>query len=213
MWAALLGCVAPDASSVAPPTSSAEVDTAVDPPPDTAGGSAAPQLPVDSDHVDTAAPAHSADSDPGLDPGGIGRPTRVFVVRHCEKAEDSDDPDLTPEGWARAEALADALATVPLAAVYASDKKRTQETVAPTAIDHHLPIDTSMDPEEELADWILSEEAGETVLSAGHSYTVEDFLTALGATGFSEVDGYGQLWVVTIDADGTVVVDESHFGE
>ena len=83
----------------------------------------------------------------------------------------------------------------------------------PTADDHGLPVETTLDPEEELADWILHHHDNQTVLHSGHSYTLEDFFDALGATGYTEVDGYGQLWMLTIDEDWSVSVTESTFGE
>lgn len=142
-------------------------------------------------------------------------PIVIFAVRHCEKESESEDgdPGLTEEGQVRAEALADRMALEPLTAIYATELKRTQETVQPTADDHLLPVETGIDPEEDLAEWILRNHDAESILHAGHSYTLEDFFDALGATGYSDVNDYGQLWILTIEVDGTVSVTESTFGE
>lgn len=165
--------------------------------------------------VDTARVAEAgADTAALADPAPPrSAPIVVHAVRHCEKAEDDEDPGLTEEGAARAEALAVLMADVPLAAIYATDLRRTQETVAPTAEAHGLPVVTELDPEEELAAWILAAHDGDTVLHAGHSYTLGDFMAALGVAEPPSVDGYGQLWTLTVGTEGGVDVVESRFGE
>jgi broad specificity phosphatase PhoE len=55
----------------------------------------------------------------------------IFVVRHAEKADATKDPDLSEAGRARAEALAKALRDAKIAAIYATEFKRTQQTAAP----------------------------------------------------------------------------------
>ncbi len=139
--------------------------------------------------------------------------TVVYAVRHAEKESEGDDPGLTEEGTARAEALADVLRPAPLVAVYATTLARTQLTVAPTAAEHGLPVITDIDAEEELAAHILATHPGETVLHAGHSYTLPSFLFAMGLPDPPNVDGYGQLFRVHVDSNGGVTVHESRFGE
>lgn len=166
---------------------------------------------ADTDPTETAETAGPVDTVPLPERTG---PIVLYAVRHAEKDEESQDgdPGLTEEGQARAEALAVLMAPEPLAAIYATDLKRTQETVQPTADDHGLPVETTIDPEEDLADWILRNHDNQTILHAGHSYTLEDFFDALGAAGYTEVDGYGQLWILTIDEDWSVSVTESTYG-
>ena len=60
-------------------------------------------------------------------------PVTVFVVRHAEKGPETPDPSLTAEGRKRAEVLARGLGDARIAAAFASEFKRTQETVAPLA--------------------------------------------------------------------------------
>lgn len=167
---------------------------------------------ADTNLIDTTDSTEPLDTVPLPERTG---PIVIFAVRHAEKESESEDgdPGLTEEGQADAEALAVLMAPEPLTAIYATDLKRTQETVQPTADDHGLPVETTIDPEEDLADWIQHHHDNETVLHAGHSYTLEDFFDALGATGYTEVDGYGQLWILTIDEDWSVSVTETTFGE
>lgn len=60
-------------------------------------------------------------------------PITVFVVRHAEKGPETPDPSLTAKGYQRAGALARVLGDSHLTAAFASEFKRTQETVEPLA--------------------------------------------------------------------------------
>src|SRR6266513_6019376 len=63
----------------------------------------------------------------------------VVVVRHAEKqASTGKDPDLSPAGRARAEALARILKDSGITAIFTSEFKRTQETAGPTATSAHV---------------------------------------------------------------------------
>src|SRR5690554_7862592 len=67
--------------------------------------------------------------------------TTFIVVRHAEKASDHpDDPALDADGQARAVALAQALAEVPVSAVYATPTRRTRQTAAPLAAEKALEV-------------------------------------------------------------------------
>ena len=143
--------------------------------------------------------------------GALGE-TVVYAVRHAEKESEGDDPGLTEDGSARAEALADTLVAAPLVAVYATELARTQLTVAPTAAEHGLPVVTEIDAEAELGAHILAVHRGDTVLHAGHSYTLPSFFFAMGLVDPPNINGYGQLFRVRVDNNGGVTVEESRFG-
>jgi broad specificity phosphatase PhoE len=58
----------------------------------------------------------------------------VFVVRHAEKTTGGgNDPELSPAGHKRADALARILQDSQITAIFVTEFKRTQETAAPTA--------------------------------------------------------------------------------
>ena len=142
----------------------------------------------------------------------------VYAVRHFEKAVDEgSDPPLTEVGSERALALRDLMADVPLDAIFASDYLRTQLTVEPTAEAHSLEVDTERYPDDDLAEYILSEHRQSTVLSAGHSNTVPGFLGALGVDDddLPDICGdcYGDLWQITIDGVGEVTLETQFVGE
>jgi hypothetical protein len=155
-----------------------------------------------------------SDSDTAEDTGTATHepPLVVWAVRHAEK-DSGDDPSLTEEGAERALALSEVLVDTPLVAVFATDLKRSQETCQPTADDHELPVVIDIDPEEDLAEWVLGEHMGQQVLHCGHSYTIPDFLDALGVVDEEYLSGYGQIWIVTITPRGKVSVEMGFFGE
>lgn len=172
---------------------------------------------------DTAAPTTGAtfgDTAPGPEsadtatlPAGRGDLV-VYAVRHAEKASDEgDDPGLTEEGRARAEALRELVTDVPLVAAYASDLRRTQETLAPTAEAHGLPVVAYPDPDEALAAHLLATHRGQVVVHAGHTDTLPGLLAGLGLADAPSVSGYGQLWLVRVDGDGCATVTMGRYGE
>lgn len=74
-------------------------------------------------------------------------PTRLVLVRHAVTAEtgrmlsgQTTGIDLSDEGRAQAEAVADRLSGLPIAAIYASPLERTRQTAEAIAAPHGLPI-------------------------------------------------------------------------
>lgn len=119
------------------------------------------------------------------EPAATGPETRVYVVRHAEKdlATDPTDPPLTPEGQARAQALAAAIPRqTRLSAVFSTDTRRTRTTVQPLAAARYLPVllyDARDLPA--LAARIRRDYPNQTVLVVGHSNTMLETVDALGA--------------------------------
>lgn len=60
-------------------------------------------------------------------------PVTVFIVRHAEKGPEVPDPSLTEAGKHRAEELARVLMDAKPTALFVTEFKRTQETLAPLA--------------------------------------------------------------------------------
>jgi Histidine phosphatase superfamily (branch 1) len=61
---------------------------------------------------------------------GIASARNVFLVRHAERVWEGDDPLLTAEGVARAQALATALSDAGVTAIIATQWRRTRDTAA-----------------------------------------------------------------------------------
>jgi len=111
-------------------------------------------------------------------------PVVVFVTRHAEKGtNDPRDPDLSEAGKQRADALAAMLARAGVTHLFATELKRTQQTLAPLskqcgAAVTVVPVADSA----KLADALLALPAGSVAVIAGHSNTVPALVRRLGGT-------------------------------
>ncbi|MEM8930379.1 MAG: phosphoglycerate mutase family protein [Acidobacteriota bacterium] len=132
-------------------------------------------------------------------------PTVVYLVRHAEKvvADDGDgpeDPPLTEDGQARAEALAHALRDVGLDHVHSSDTRRTRDTAAPIAEATGLDIEL-YDPRR-LADLAahLNATPGRHLV-VGHSNTTPNLAELLGGEPGPEIveaTEYDRLYLLVL---------------
>lgn len=129
-------------------------------------------------------------------------PTIVFLVRHAEKEAVDRDPGLTGAGIRRAESLAKILAGADLGAVYATEFRRTRDTVAPAARSAGVKTTVVAASEEEaLAGKLRAGHAGRSVLVAGHSNTIPGILRALGVKKAVKLghEDYDDLFVVVLE--------------
>ena len=138
----------------------------------------------------------------------------ILLVRHAEK-EAGEDPELTAEGAARAERLRNMLAEVELAAVYATDTRRTQATASPTAAAQGIEV-TSYDPGalDQLARDLRRNYSGKTVLVVGHSNTTPELLQSLTGSSTAVTIGaedYGNLLVVSVPRTGSGSLLHLHY--
>ena len=137
--------------------------------------------------------------------------TTFVIVRHAEKvADDSPDPALTAVGTARAQRLAAALASAPLVAVYATAFRRTQQTAAPTAQAHALPITTydAKLPAAEFAALLRRNHRRGHVLVVAHSNTAPDIAAALCGCEVAPMDEseYDRRMTVQVPAEGPAML-------
>ncbi|MGD8815691.1 MAG: phosphoglycerate mutase family protein [Acidobacteriota bacterium] len=151
--------------------------------------------------------------------------TTVFLVRHAERAapgdpefdpSDPSDPPLNAAGRARAQELARVLEEAGVTAVYASQFKRTQQTVEPLAQRAGVPV-TVHDARDSagLAALIARGDAGGVVVVAGHSNTVPELIEALGAPPVAPIEDaweYDNLFVVTRGDAGEATVQTLKYG-
>jgi phosphohistidine phosphatase SixA len=150
--------------------------------------------------------------------GGEGGPVIVYVVRHAEKlvaADNPKDPPLTEGGTQRAAALAKAIDPKALVAVYATPFTRTRSTAAPCAEAAGIPVIEY--PPDDTAGLVaeIREVRKGSVLVVGHSNTVPEILTALGASEAVTLtdDDFGDLFVVALAPDGTATMERKRFGD
>jgi broad specificity phosphatase PhoE len=137
----------------------------------------------------------------------------VFVVRHAEKASDSNDPGvpLSQKGRERAKKLAAILGKTGVTAIYSTDTVRTLDTAKPLAqalkitVQKYKARDAEGKPDLlPLAKVLKTEHARDVVLVVGHSDTVPPLLKALGCAEVIEIpaDRFEDLFVVVPAASG-----------
>ena len=130
----------------------------------------------------------------------------IILVRHAEKVDASQDPELSAEGKQRAERLARVIKKYKPGAIYSTDFKRTRGTAAPMAERRHLKVET-YDPKkpDELISSMMKSKT-KRFLIVGHSNTIPGLANLLGKKEvFKNLDDpeYGVIWVVRIK-DGQV---------
>jgi phosphohistidine phosphatase SixA len=129
----------------------------------------------------------------------------IVVVRHAEKVDESADPALSPAGIARAEALARALKTMDIKAVYVTQYQRTWLTADAVMKSRDLkPIEVHSDKTPDLAERMKKEFPNDVVLTVGHSNSVPRLLKILGVTEKVEIahEEYDNLFIVVPAAAG-----------
>lgn len=160
--------------------------------------------------------------------------TTVFVVRHAEKAVDgTKDPALSAAGVAHAARYASLFAsgsgaggeasdrdseegTGPargprLAAIYATEFKRTRQTAEAVARPLGLQVQALPAKDSaELVRHIKRYHRGSSVLVVGHSNTVPDVIQALGGRQVAPIDDadYSRLYVVSVGLFSRTTVTE-----
>lgn len=130
--------------------------------------------------------------------------TTIILVRHAEKASMTGDMPLSEAGTARATELARVLGNAGISAIYTTQYRRTQDTVAPLAKALNVtPKQLEAGGKTYAASVVrevLENHKGKTVLVAGHSNTTVDVLRALGMENapFIEEPQFDYLFVCTI---------------
>jgi len=148
----------------------------------------------------------------------VSEPTVVYLVRHAEKdiSNPSDqDPDLTAEGQARAEALRALLSGQEIDALYATKYLRTISTLKPLAEERKLEIRRYEGHDfNGIKQRLLQEHRGQTVVVAGHSNTLLPIIESFGAKRpVSDISDqqYDFLFKLTIDPEDKASVEVSEF--
>lgn len=130
---------------------------------------------------------------------------KVYVVRHAEKLANDPkekDPELSPEGSERAQALTKELKGQKIDSIFTTNYKRTKLTGFPLADKIGIAIKTYNPAEiKALAAQLIENAQGKNILIVGHSNTVLEIIEAFG--GEKPVkpltdDDYDYLFTVTI---------------
>ena len=104
----------------------------------------------------------------------------IFIVRHAEKASTGgSDPDLSPQGQKRTDALGHILKDSQITSVFVTECKRTHEAVAPTARVAH--VSPTVVPANDIGALVEKfRRLNGNALVGGHGNTIPDLLKALG---------------------------------
>jgi len=143
--------------------------------------------------------------------------TTVILVRHAEKniEPNNPDPDLSPAGQARAQELVRIFGDTGINAIYATQYKRTQQTVKPLADKLGLPINqvNSKNTADLLAQ-IQAQHPGQIVFISGHNTTVPEIIAAIGGPTYSPIPEteYDNLYIVSVYRTGKAKVVKLKYG-
>ncbi|MCU1285146.1 MAG: histidine phosphatase family protein [Acidobacteriales bacterium] len=137
----------------------------------------------------------------------------IFIVRHAEKASADKDTPLSDTGFKRAECLAKTLQDANIKSGFATEFKRTQQTAEPAM--KSAGVTTTVFPAAETAQTAAAAKkasATGNVLVVGHSNTVSQIVSALGAETKPLADSeYDRLTIVDFAADGKPRVTTLHY--
>ena len=145
-------------------------------------------------------------------------PTTLILVRHAEKTvvpPENKDPDISPAGQARAQELVKMFGDTGIAAIYATQYKRTQQTVKPLADKLGLAV-TKVNAKEtgELVKHIRARNAGQVIFIAGHNNTVPEIIAAMGGPQLPIIPEteYDNLYILTVYSDGSAKLLKMKYG-
>lgn len=143
--------------------------------------------------------------------------TTVILVRHAEKKiePNNQDPDLSPEGVERAQGIARMFGESGVDAIYATQFKRTQQTVKPLADRTAVPISLiDASQTDQLVERIQTDLRGKTIFVAGHNNSVPAIVSTLSGETYPLIpeSEYDNLFVVTIYRFGRAKVVKLKYG-
>ena len=144
--------------------------------------------------------------------------TTVILVRHAEKKlePNNQDPDLSPEGVERAQEIARVFANAGIDAIYATQYKRTQQTVKPLSDRTGVaPTMLEASQPDELIKRIQTSLRGQTIFIAGHNNTVPAIASQLSGETFPVIpeSEYDNLFIVTVYRFGKAKVVRLKYGK
>ncbi len=143
--------------------------------------------------------------------------TTIILIRHAEKNVEpgNADPNLSPAGQVRAQELVRMFGDAGIGAIYATQYKRTQQTVKPLADKLGIPI-TQVDAKNttEVIRQIRSRHNGEVVFVSGHNNTVPEIIAALGGPQLPIIPEteFDNVYVVTVYRVGAAKVLKLKYG-
>ena len=142
------------------------------------------------------------------EPTPVAGSTTVYLVRHAEKADLKElDPSISDEGQERAKALASRLGSSGVAAIVATQFKRTQETAAPIATAIGVTpeiVHAGRVGDTDSAVAAIMRHRGKKVLVVGHSKSIPPIIQALGGPKLADIceSQYSNLFIMYLPPSG-----------
>ena len=142
----------------------------------------------------------------------------IILVRHAEKEivpPENKDPNLSLAGQARAQELARMFGGAGVTSIYATQYKRTQQTVKPLADKLGLTatvVEAQKTPN--LVKLLRASKPGEVVFLAGHNNSVPEIIAALGGPKMPLIPEteYNNLFILTVQSDGSAKLLKIKYG-
>jgi phosphohistidine phosphatase SixA len=143
--------------------------------------------------------------------------TTVILVRHAEKVIDPNNPDvdLSPAGQARTQELVRIFGDTGINAIYATQYKRTQQTVKPLADKLGLAINqVNSSNTADLLTQIQGQHSGQVIFVSGHNNTVPQIIAALGGPTYPTIpeSEFDNLYIVSVYRTGKARVVKVKYG-
>jgi phosphohistidine phosphatase SixA len=136
---------------------------------------------------------------------GQSKTTTYYFIRHAEKVDSSQNPDLSEKGLQRAELWNKIFSEISFNEIYSTDYKRTLQTASPTTATKKIKIKL-YNPKTLNIESFKKETLGKKVLIVGHSNTTPKFVNdIINQNLFSDIEDetFGNLYIVTI-IDGII---------
>ena len=136
--------------------------------------------------------------------------TNIILLRHAEK-KSGYNPGLTSAGKKRAKSLIQLSKTYEITALYSSNYKRTKQTLKPLSNHLNLEINTSFNEFDftGMLQDISSHFNNSTVVIAGHSHTIPDFINFLSPDlqfDGIEYDDFSNLFLIHYQPDKNATI-------
>jgi broad specificity phosphatase PhoE len=126
--------------------------------------------------------------------------TKLILVRHAEKNDSSNDPELSEKGKLRAQKLSDLFADMKIDKLYSTPYNRTKQTLAIVATEKGLAIEKYNPSDVSFSTILLENNLGKTALIVGHSNTIPNLVNFLiGENKYKQLEEneFGKIWVLT----------------
>jgi 2,3-bisphosphoglycerate-dependent phosphoglycerate mutase len=129
--------------------------------------------------------------------------TTYYFIRHAEKVDNSQNPDLSEIGLERANLWNKIFSEISFDEIYSTDYKRTIQTGTPTATTKKIQIKL-YNPKTLAIESFQKETLGKKVLIIGHSNTTPNFVNQIiNQKIYADIEDttFGNLYIVTINGE------------